>query len=432
MDHEPPQELGKLAEELGQGTSLEELDAEQAQVVTERARQEAARKHAADVAREQAESVRGQAALDALAAKAEEVRAHVRRKEEWKLGELKGRWEGHRNWAQGLDLYLAHMDRAFKGFYERTPDNEREQLEQYDKLMGQLRIACSFYKRDVEAFTELPSSTVVDTMDIEFQEIRRIQDAICAINEHASMWGSQEFIDRGERESFLIRERVLCERFSCKPEEIARNEFEISSDTKVYTGRVDKDIFEKLRHVEHVLIPPSNEEIPRMTVSVGEYRNADEFSAAFLNKGEHLNRDSFRVEDLETRNGDVSEIEVVRLSGYQMGQQRSDDLERLRFFVEEAAGLRPCNLKEALTVQLRLLDAGEPAGRGLVMCRDEIIRVDGSLTVLVSEKANHSEERSRDFEDSGDYGPEEQWWLVIPKKEKKKKKKKKKKRFGIF
>ena len=274
----------------------------------------------------------------------EKARDESRVADEREAAEERQRWEHHQNIAAGGGVFLGLSDRAFRAFHHTNPTSK--ELGTYEHLLRQFRVGMSLYRRDIEA-AEKPSFAVLEILDVQADELKRIAEAIREIDNFAPGWNDDMWRSASERNRFTERERVLCERFSCTAEDIAYDDHQITDTTKVYAGPIRKGIFDLLRHVEHVIIEPSDEEVIRETADIGKLRNLKEYTETFLRLGWTL------VIEPEVQEPKQSALTVVKLTGAQLGQNRaSRDLAREIASIAGSFGLRSCTPAEALSLIL--------------------------------------------------------------------------------
>ncbi|HUO75453.1 MAG TPA: hypothetical protein VMU12_00840 [Candidatus Paceibacterota bacterium] len=346
-----------------------------------------------------------------LEQKLAEARKTAQESEYREQQEQERRWEQDRELAAGLDQFLAFTDSEFKRFYRREPQNPK--LAEYDKLVGRFRVAVTFFQRDVNAMEGMPTFAKLETLDVQIQELERMASDIHAIDAHVPQWNDDTWRDRSTRERMQARERELIERFSCVSEEIAYEAWQISTDTKVYDGPLERGILSKLSHVEHVLFVPSDEEVHRETVDVGALRSQAQYEEAFRKLGLGFSNDYDAAKFKAFPEG--TEVEVVRLNPVHIKRALDDDPDRMPANeIARKLGLQLASYPEALALQLRLVERGAQQPEEFIPCATgATARFFGNSDYSVYYRDDVKKIEIR--EDSGLWH-RKWWWLIVPKK----------------
>jgi hypothetical protein len=161
-------------------------------------------------------------------------------------------------------------------------------------------------------------------------------------------------------------------------------------------------IIPKLRHVEHVLFHPSNEEVQRMTITVGALRTIESAKQAFSRMNYPIMNYPRKLERLKPDQmlfSSDAEFDVIRLYKTQFGRGGwlfdPEALEK-RF---QKHGLRACEIGEALALQLHLMREGGP----------ETINFQGSFNPKFLALFPKQGKMALEIGWGGDY-----FWLIVP------------------
>lgn len=315
----PPPSAATGLEDFARRDSLEELDEQREQQERDTLRRE----HAALLKRQEEERIRDEARkarADAELRKAfEAAKAKVHERLAVDEKQLEQMWVSLQTVYDVMDDYISAANRAFRAYFTAHP-KEREALARYDQLTGKLRMTCLMFKRDYEMKRDERTYGAAEVLQVQADLIRSLEREARSIDKYFPELDAKDF-GKGLRERDDLDAKI-CTEFGCTREQVAHGPREIDADTKVYVGNLFPEVFQRLRHVEHIYTRYPNDKIERMSVHLGTFRTREERALHLKDAGIVISDKDLDAIPLTDTSGDVDLIlipwsmpEGVLLSG---------------------------------------------------------------------------------------------------------------------